>query len=143
MAFSAAPYLRRVYYYETDKMGIVHHSNYIRWMEEARIDYMRQAELSYEDVEKLGILMPVVDVSCRFRVSARFGDEVAVLARMTEFNGVRARFTYELRLSGPEGRLLAEGESGHCFVDAKTMQPLSMKRRDPAFYGKALSLLGD
>ena len=57
------PHRRRVLYYETDKMGIVHHSNYIRYMEEGRLEYMRQAGLVYKDLESRGILMPVTGVS--------------------------------------------------------------------------------
>ena len=59
------PYQRRVNYYETDQMSIVHHSNYIRWFEEARLDLLDQAGLNYRKMEATGIIVPVVDVSCR------------------------------------------------------------------------------
>ena len=58
------PYIRTVQYYETDKMGIVHHSNYIRWFEESRIDLMDQMEAGYKALEDSGILIPVLSVSC-------------------------------------------------------------------------------
>ena len=52
-------YIRKVQYYETDRMGIVHHSNYIRWFEEARIFYMEKMGYSYSEMEKTGIMIPV------------------------------------------------------------------------------------
>jgi len=132
MAFAAEPYVRQVYYYETDRMSIVHHSNYIRWFEESRLDFMRQAGLPYEAIEREGILMPVTDVSAKFLSPSRYGDTVRIFPFMTEFNGVRASFRYEVRL--PDGKLLATGTSGHCFVDERTRVPLNLKKRDPKAY---------
>ena len=63
MAYQAVPYVRYANYYETDKMGIVHHSNHIRWMEEARLDYMKQSGMDYADVERNGIIMPLRSTS--------------------------------------------------------------------------------
>ena len=58
-------YLRKVHYHETDKMGITHHTNYIKWMEEARIDFLDQIGWSYARLEREGILSPVIGVECR------------------------------------------------------------------------------
>ena len=60
-------YTHRVQYYETDQMGIVHHSNYIRWFEEARIDWMRHCGISYREMEKQGIIVPVLGVEATYR----------------------------------------------------------------------------
>ena len=68
------PYRRRVQYYETDRMGIVHHSNYIRWFEEARTDFLRNNGIVYSDLEQSGVMIPVVNVSCRFRTPARYDE---------------------------------------------------------------------
>ena len=59
-------YRRKVFYYETDQMGIVHHSNYIRWFEEARIDYMEQLGLGYDKMEEQGIISPVLSVEASY-----------------------------------------------------------------------------
>lgn len=123
-------YLRKVFYYETDRMGIVHHSNYIRWMEEARLEHMRQNGVDYAEIEEAGILMPVTSCECEYKSSAKFGDTVEVTARLTAFNGVRAEYEYSIRLSGNE-RLLATGHSGHCFIDEVKRTPLNLKRRMP------------
>ena len=58
------PYLHKTQYYETDQMGVVHHSNYIRWFEEARTDLLERAGLGYNKMEKLGIAVPVLSASC-------------------------------------------------------------------------------
>ena len=58
------PYEHHAKYYETDQMGIIHHSNYIKWMEEARMDLMDQIGLSYKQMEEMEIISPVLSVSC-------------------------------------------------------------------------------
>jgi len=68
------PYFRRVFYYETDRMGFVHHSNYIRWLEEARMDYMRKLGIDCKLLEDQGIIIPVTGVSCEYRQSVYFDD---------------------------------------------------------------------
>lgn len=134
------PYCRRAYYYETDQMGIVHHANYIRWLEEARLDHMRQAGLIYEQMEQAGIQMPVTEVHCRYRVPIRFDEEFAITTRFARCNGVRAWFEYEIRTCA--GRVLAAtGASCHCFLDAATGRPINLKKRNPAFFELAAAIL--
>ena len=96
------PYLRQVHYYETDQMAIVHHSNYIRWFEEARLDFMRQLGCNYCDLEKSGLIIPVVDVSCKYLQSARYDDTLSIHVRLRQFNGVRLVFSYEVRFHGTD-----------------------------------------
>ncbi len=81
-------YLHRVQYYETDMMGIVHHSNYIRWMEEARIDFMDRLGFPYAEMEQKGVLSPVTAVSCEYRHPCSFGEEISISVRVDSFNGV-------------------------------------------------------
>ena len=71
-------YRRKVFYYETDQMGIVHHSNYIRWFEEARIDYMEQLGLGYDKMEEQGIISPVLSVEASYLRMLHFGDSVEI-----------------------------------------------------------------
>ena len=138
---SAVPeeYSRRVFYYETDNMGIVHHSNYIRWMEEARMDFMRKLGYVYTDMEKRGIIMPVTSVSCKYIHSTRFDDSFSIKTTMTFFNGVRAGFSYEI-YSVTDGTLAATGESGHCFLDVNTRIPVNLKKHYAQFYERAMAL---
>ena len=72
------PYEHRVQYYETDQMGIVHHSNYIRWFEEARTDMLRQIGIGYGEMECRGIASPVLEVSAKYRAMTRFEDMVVI-----------------------------------------------------------------
>ena len=127
MSVSIAPYCRRVNYYETDKMAIVHHSNYVRFMEEARLDYMSQAGMHYEDMERQGIIMPVVSVECRYHLSLVFGDEMKIVTKLTTFNGVRAAYTYEI-YRAEDNALAVSAKSEHCFLDEKSRRPVSLKR---------------
>ena len=140
MAERLAPYARRVYYYETDKMGIVHHSNYIRWFEEARIDFMRRAGLDCAALESRGILLPVTGVEAKYRSSIFFDEEFAVYPHLVYFNGVRAAFSYEV-YAVERSVLAVTGESWHCFIDEKTRAPVRMKRAEPEFYERGLLLL--
>ena len=140
MPYTALPYKRRVFYYETDKMGIVHHSNYIRWMEEARLDFMQQSGLSYEDMEKNGIIMPVIEVTCKYISSVRYNESVNIYAKFIFFNGIKAVFSYEIYTEDNE-TLAASGESSHCFLDDTNRTPLSLKKRYPEFYERGMALL--
>ena len=133
------PYLRRAYYYETDRMSIVHHSNYIRWMEEARLDLMRQSGYDYPAIERLGIIMPVVDVSCRYLHSVRYDEQVSIRAYLSRYNGIRAAFRYEMLL--PDGTCAVTGTSSHCFLDEAGRFPVNLKRRAPEAHAAILSLL--
>ncbi len=109
-------YRHIVQYYETDKMGITHHSNYIRWMEEARIDFLRQIGWDYAKLEEMGIISPVVEVSCKYRNSTSFSDQIQIAVSVTEFKGVKLMIHYEME--NQDGKLVCEADSVHCFIDA-------------------------
>ena len=132
------PFIHRVAYYETDQMGIVHHSNYIRWFEEARDEVVREYGIDYRQIEAQGILMPVVNVACDYKSAAKYGDKVSICALPRYFNGIRLRYEYEVR--GEDGSLIVTGRSEHCFIDALTRKPLNLKKRMPQ-YCEALSRL--
>ena len=91
------PYEHKVQYYETDGMGIVHHSNYIRWFEEARVDLLEQLGYGYDRIESEGFSSPVLEVSCKYKTMARFGDTVRIYAEVSDYNGVRLSLHYEVR----------------------------------------------
>lgn len=129
MHHTIQPYLRQVNYYETDKMGIVHHSNYIRWFEEARIDYLEQAGFDYCPVEETGILIPVLSYTCINKKPTRFHDQLSISVRLTKFNSVRFSVRYEVRFRDT-GVLAAVGETTHCFLN-QAMQPIVLKRKRP------------
>lgn len=124
------PYRHKVQYYETDTMKIVHHSNYIRWMEEARVDMLEQMGLGYDVMEKSGILSPVLSVECEYKAMSRFPETVTITARLSKYTGVRFELEYEM--TGEDGTLRARAKSSHCFIDGSG-KPISLRRRFPAW----------
>lgn len=123
-------YIHKVHYYETDRMGIVHHSNYIRWIEEARTEYTRLRGIDYAEMEAQGVLMPVINVNCSYKQSATFGDVVKIETSLRFFNGVRAVFSYAIYLKD-KAHLIASAESKHCFIDKQTRRPVNIKKLFP------------
>ena len=82
-------YTHKVQYYETDKMGVVHHSNYIRWMEEARVAFLDEIGYGYVRLEADGIISPVTGIECQYKRPVRFGDAVMIRVTIAEYRGVR------------------------------------------------------
>ncbi|WP_156036773.1 thioesterase family protein [Ruminococcus sp. HUN007] len=109
------PYRHTVQYYETDKMKVVHHSNYIRWMEEARVYYLDMIGWSFKKLEDSGLVSPVVSVSGKFRTSAEFTDVILVNIYVTEVKGASFVLKYRMYRES-DGAFIFEGESVHCFT---------------------------
>jgi acyl-CoA thioester hydrolase len=126
------PYKRKVYYYETDKMSIMHHSNYIRILEETRISILNQAGKPFEEIEALGILMPVLSVDCQYKSPLRFDDEFTVYPKIVKFNGTIMELDYRI-VNSTTGKLCAEGHSTHCFTDT-SLKPIRTKSKFPEIY---------
>ncbi len=102
----------RVRYAETDQMAVVYHSNYIVWFEVGRVELLRQLGFSYQDMEAEGMVLPVVEVTCRFKHPARYDDELTIRTRLAQMRASFLRFHYEI-VRKSDGRLLAEGDSAH------------------------------
>ncbi len=116
-------YARKVYYYETDKMGIVHHSNYIRYMEEARVAAMDEIGCGFRSLEEKGFSSPVVEVECRYLQPLRFDDEFTVGVRGRCSTSAVFELFYEITCGDA---LCATGRSSHCFV--KNGRPVNLKK---------------
>ncbi len=108
-------YQHTVKYYETDRMGVTHHSNYVRWMEEARIDYLDQIGWSYQKLEAEGMISPVTALECKYRQSTTFPDTIWIDVSVEEFRGIRLKLSYTMR--NEQGDVVFTGTSEHCFVD--------------------------
>ncbi len=121
---------RTALYYETDQMKIVHHSNYIRWFEEARIAYMNSAGLPYSKMEELGVMIPVLGVDCEYKKPVRFDQKVLIYVKITEFTGVKLVIEYEVR-DRETGDLHITGHSKHCFVKADSFRPVRLSKDYP------------
>lgn len=123
-------YQHTVQYYETDRMGVTHHSNYIRWMEEARVDFLNQIGWGYDKFEQEGVISPVIAVDGKFKVSTTFADVVSITVCVEEFKGVRLKLFYEMK--NAEGKVVFDGHSEHCFLNAKGA-PVRMSKMYPEF----------
>lgn len=124
-----------VQYYETDKMGITHHSNYIRWMEEARIDFLKQIGWSFEKLEEEGIASPVISVECKYIQTTTFPDLIDIEVVVKEFKGVKLKLQYIMK--NADGKVVCEAYSEHCFLN-KAGLPIRLNKEYPLFY-KALT----
>ena len=119
-------------YYETDQMGIVHHSNYIRWFEEARTDYMDRLGMGYARMEEMGILSPVLSVSADYLRMVYFGDTVSIDCYIKEYNGIKLTIAYECT-AGKTGMVHCKGVIKHCFINREG-RSLSLKHSAPEFH---------
>ena len=135
------PYEHHVKYYETDQMGIVHHSNYIRWMEEARMDLMEQMGYSYKSMEDAEIISPVISVACEYKSMVHFSDTVLIETKISYYNGIKLAFTY--RITDKEaGDLRSLAKSEHCFLN-NSGKPISLKRAYPEIDTKFFQLVDE
>lgn len=132
-------YKHTVNYYETDRMGITHHSNYIRWMEEARIDFLNQLGWGYDKLEAEGIVSPVTAVQCQYKRSTKFPDEVFITVNAEEFRGVRLKLKYVMENAA--GQIVCEAASEHCFLDTDG-KLLRLEKKCPEFCKALRELAG-
>ena len=132
---------RRINYYETDKMQVVHHSNYIRYLEECRMDFLRQIGLDYDTLEQKGLMIPVLSVSCNYRTPARFGDTICIVPKLERFHGVKFDMSYRI-YSEDFSELHNEALSSHCFVDME-FKPVRIKKEFPDLCNTLNELVGE
>lgn len=124
-------YQHIVQYYETDKMGITHHSNYIRWMEEARIDFLSKIGWSYAKLEEEGIISPVIAVESKYMKTTTFMDKVNIEVIVSEFKGVKLKLKYIMKKE--DGNTVCEAASEHCFLNEQG-RPIKLNKDYPLFY---------
>lgn len=127
-------YERTINYYETDKMGVVHHSNYIRFLEEARCYYLQNANMPFEKFEEKGITIPVLEVKCKYKQHVTFADTICIKVIVKEFNGVRLTIGYKVT-DKKTGNDVIIAETKHCFTD-KNLKPINLKKHCPDFSNK-------
>lgn len=132
-------YIHKVNYYETDKMGITHHSNYIRWMEEARVDFLDKIGFSYAKLEEDGIISPVIGVECDYKISTKFDDIISIETEVEEFKGVRLVIKYTMK-NTKTNELVAIGRTKHCFLNSES-KPIILKKVFPEFDKKLRELV--
>jgi len=105
----------RVRYAETDAMGIVHHASYLVWMEMGRTEFMRSFGFTYSELEKMGVVMPVLEVNVRYRYSSFYDDELCITTWLEELSRTKIKLAYTIVRTSDE-RVLTEGWTLHTFT---------------------------
>lgn len=118
-------------YYETDKMGIIHHSNYIRWYEDARIYFMEKLGISYKKMEEKGIVSPVLSVSSEYKNMVYFDDVVSIYVKIKKYNGIRLELDYVIKNKSTD-EIVNTGSSNHCFLFNNKI--INLKKNAPEFH---------
>ena len=121
-------YKREINYYETDKMGIVHHSNYIRFLEEGRCKWLKELGISMNYLEANGYTIPTLEVNCQYKNHVTSGDIIIIKPIVTEYNGVRMTVSYEIK-EEKTGKEVIKAWTKHCFTN-KELRPINMKKNN-------------
>ena len=136
------PYIKTAKYYETDQMGVIHHSNYIRWMEEARVDMLNQIGYPYRRFEEMGYISPVLHVDCEYKKSVKFDDEVKIVVSLQEAGREKFTLRYDIYNMSEGGALSARGTTTHCFLK-KDGRPVLMDKEMKEFAETMEKLLAE
>lgn len=128
-----------VKYYETDQSGFVHHSNYFRWFEEARVEALGDFGLSYSKMEEEGFVGVVVSASCEYKRAVRFGQTIEIISKLEALDERFMLISYSVN-DASSGKERAYGETKLCFVglDGKM---ISLKESSPDLYAAILKFL--
>lgn len=124
------PYIHKVNYYETDKMGVTHHSNYVRMMEEARIYFLDQIGWSYAKFEEVGIISPVISIECNFKKTTTFPDVISIDVYVEKVSTCKLVFGYIFKVGED---VVFTAKSSHCFLDPSG-RPIIVSDKYPALY---------
>jgi acyl-CoA thioester hydrolase len=109
----------RVRYAETDKAGVVYHSNYLIWFEVGRVELCRDYGFNYRDMEdEADAYLPVTEVNVKYRVPAKYDDEILIRTKVIELRSRAISFAYEVLRATDRARL-AEGETHHIVMNSQ------------------------
>lgn len=122
-------YKHEVKYYECDRMGITHHSNYVRFMEEARVDFLDKIGYGFDRIEAEGVVSPVIAISCNYKHPTTFKDLIEIEVVISNIQNLKFEFTYTMRLGN---KIVCIGQSTHCFMEKG--RPVVIAKRLPELY---------
>lgn len=108
----------KVRYAETDQMGVVYYANYFVWMEIGRTNLLREAGLTYKELEKSGVILPVAKACAKYVASSYYDDDIAVHSTVTVLSGPRIRIDY--RIYREDDKLVCVGYTEHAFMSLET-----------------------
>lgn len=118
----------KVRYVETDQMGIVHHSNYYAWFEVGRTEFIAASGMNYKDMEREGVLLPVVESSCKYIQGAKYEDVLIIKTWIEQLNGAKVVFSYHI-IREEDNKVLAKGSTIHAFV-SKDFKIINLKKKN-------------
>ena len=116
-------------YAETDQMGIIHHSVYAIWYEEARTEYFNKVGIRYDEIEKEGIMTPLVELNCKYKMPAYYNQEVQIKTKMIELSPVK--FVLEYDIYDKNDKLINIGKTTLAWADSKTFKIINLKKMYP------------
>lgn len=129
-------YKHKVNYYETDKMGVTHHSNYIRFMEESRIDFLEKIGFGYDKMESEGVISPVVSIEGNYRQTTTYPDEIEICVQVLKLSAFKLIFGYTMTV---KEKVVFTGKSSHCFLDTNG-KPVMLEKQYPDLFKLLKSL---
>ncbi|WP_419883989.1 acyl-CoA thioesterase [Peribacillus sp. B-H-3] len=121
-----------VRYAETDQMGVVYHTNYIVWMELGRTELVKDLGFNYAEMEKDGIISPVIDVNVSYKSPVRYGETALVKTWIEHYDGIRIIYGYEIYTESND--LAVSATSSHVCVKKDSFRPISIKRVFPDWH---------
>ncbi|HML38496.1 MAG TPA: thioesterase family protein [Bacillota bacterium] len=126
----------RVIYADTDAMGVVYHTNYIKWFEVGRCELLRGIGYPYARMEGAGLMLPVVECGCKYRLPAVYDDLLEVTARISELKAATVTLDYEIRRQ-ETGELLVTGFTKHGITDTN-FKPVRLRNKNRELYDRLL-----
>jgi acyl-CoA thioester hydrolase len=131
-------YQHEVKYYECDRMGVTHHSNYVRFMEEARVDWLDQLGYGFEKIEADNVFSPVVSIQCDYKSPTTFKDIIDIEVKISKMSEMKFEFEYKMQTNG---KLVCIGHSSHCFIE--NGRPVAISKRLPELYNTLMARLSE
>lgn len=120
-------------YNETDQMGVIYHSNYFVWYEVGRTDFLEKFSMSYRDMEEMGVMLPVIEVNCKYKVSAKYADKLIIKTAIENLTPVRIKFNYMIERE-TDNVLISEGFTEHVFSSTLNGKPINLKKKYPDLF---------
>ena len=131
-------YQHEVKYYECDRMGVTHHSNYVRFMEEARVDWLDQLGYGFENIETDNVFSPVISIQCDYKSPTTFKDIIDIEVKISKMSEMKFEFEYKMQTNG---KLVCIGHSSHCFIE--NGRPVAISKRLPELYNTLMARLSE
>jgi acyl-CoA thioester hydrolase len=129
-----------VRYAETDKMGITHHSVYPIWYEAARTELIKKIGITYSEMERKGIMLPLAELNCKYIIPSTYEDKLTIKVWVSKITPARIVFNYET-YKEEISKAIATGETIHAWADSKTLKPMNLKKNFPEYYEKIEKLV--